>query len=74
MMKPKFQERYMENRNAIKIVQHNAVTKQELLNIINKTFPDNEVGNYGQVAQITTIEMDDMTRTQSICFGKILEV
>lgn len=73
-MKPKFQERYMENRNAIKIVQHNAVTKQELLNIINKTFPDNEVGNYGQVAQITTIEMDDMTRTQSICFGKILEV
>lgn len=64
----------MENRNAIKIVQHNAVTKQELLNIINKTFPDNEVGNYGQVAQITTIEMDDMTRTQSICFGKILEV
>lgn len=64
----------MENRNAIKIVQHNAVTKQELLNIINKTFPDNEVGNYGQVAQITTIEMDDMTRAQSICFEKILEV
>ena len=55
-------------------MQHNAVTKQELLNIINKTFPDNEVGNYGQIAQITTIEMDDMTRAQSICFGKILEV
>lgn len=26
----------MENRNAIKIVQHNAVTKQELLNIITE--------------------------------------
>lgn len=67
-------EKYMKNRNMIDRVQHNNVTKKELLELIDKAFPDEEVGNYGQIAQITTTEMTDGTKMQSICFGKIFEV
>ena len=64
----------MENRNVIDRVQHTNVTKKELIALIDKAFPDEEVGNHGQIAQITTTEMTDGTKMQSICFGKIFEV
>ena len=64
----------MEKRNVMESVQHTQLTKKEVLELINKTFPDEEVGNHGQIAQVTTTEMTDGTRMQSICFGKIFEV
>ena len=67
-------EKYIENRNVIDTVQHTHVTKKELLELIDKAFPDEEVGNYGQIAQITTTRMTDGAKMQSICFGKIFEV
>ena len=66
--------KYMEKRNVIGNVQHTQLTKKEILELIDKTFPDEEVGNHGQIAQITTTEMTDGTRMQSICFGKIFKV
>ena len=64
----------MENRNVIETVIHTALTKRELLELINKTFPDDEVGIYGQVAQVETTIMSDGTKMQSICFGKPLNI
>lgn len=64
----------MENRNVIETVNHAALTKRELLEVINKTFPDDEVGNHGQIAQVETTIMTDGTKMQSICFGKPLNI
>lgn len=66
--------KYTEKRNVIDKVQHNSLTKKELLELIDKTFPDEEVGNHGQIVQITTTEMTDGMKMQSVCFGKIFEV
>lgn len=64
----------MENRNVIDKVEHINLTKKDMLELINKTFPDEEVGNFGQIAQLTITEMTDGTKMQSICFGKIFDV
>lgn len=64
----------MENRNFIETVVHTALTKRELIELINKSFSDEEVGNHGQIAQLTTTIMSDGTEMQSVCFGKILKV
>ena len=64
----------MENRNVIETVVHIALTKRELIELINKSFPDEEVGNYGQIAQLITTTMSDGTKMQDVCFGKILKV
>jgi hypothetical protein len=64
----------MKNRNVIETVIHTALTKRELLEVINKTFPDDEVGNHGQIAQVETTIMTDGTKMQSICFGKQLNI
>ena len=50
------------------------VTKKELIDIINKNFPD----EYGNIAVITSCETTDYetnnkTITQSVLFGKKLE-
>lgn len=63
-----------ENRNVIKSVRGQHITKQGLVELINEMFPDDEVGKSGSIAQITTIEMTDGTINQSIVFGKILNV
>ena len=65
---------YMEKRNVIDSVQHTSLSKKELIELIRKTFPDEEVGYHGQVAQITTTTMTDGIKMQSVCFGKIFEV
>ena len=65
--------RKLENRNFIETVVHTALTKRELIESINKSFPDEEVGNNGQIAQLTTTIMSDGTKMQNICFGKILK-
>lgn len=65
--------RKMENRNVIETVVHTALTKRELIDLINESFPDEEVGNHGQIAQLTTTTMSDGTKMQNICFGKILK-
>lgn len=64
----------MKNRNIIDSVKHINLTKKDMLELINKTFPDEEVGNFGQIAQLTITEMTDGTKMQSICFGKIFDV
>ena len=64
----------MENRNIIETVVHTALTKRELIDLTNKSFPDEEVGNYGQIAQLSTTTMSDGTKMQNVCFGKILKV
>ena len=66
--------KYMEKRNVIDNVQHTQLTKKEILELIDKTFSDEEVGNHGQIAQVTTTEMSDGTKMQSICFGKMFKV
>ena len=64
----------MENRNVIEIVTNDKLTKRELIEVINKTFPDDEIGDKGIIAYISTTEMTDGTKMQTICFGKILEL
>ena len=59
----------MGNRNVIETVVHTALTKRELIDLINKSFPDEEVGNHGQIAQLS-----DGTKMQNVCFGKILKI
>lgn len=66
--------KYMEKRNVIDNISHTQLTKKEVLELIDKTFPDEEVGNHGQIAQVTTTEMSDGTKMQSICFGKMFKV
>jgi hypothetical protein len=66
--------KYMEKRNVIDNIQHTSLTKKEVLELIDKTFPDEEVGNHGQIAQVTTTEMSDGSKMQSICFGKMFKV
>ena len=64
----------MKNRNEIEIVPNDKLTKRELIDAINKTFPDDEIGDQGIIAYISTTEMTDGTKMQTICFGKILEL
>lgn len=64
----------MKNRNVIETVIHTALTKKELIELINKTFPDEEVGDYGQIAQVSTTTMSNGIKMQNVCFGKILEI
>nr|DAK87511.1 MAG TPA: hypothetical protein [Bacteriophage sp.]DAV23347.1 MAG TPA: hypothetical protein [Bacteriophage sp.]DAZ72104.1 MAG TPA: hypothetical protein [Caudoviricetes sp.] len=64
----------MKNRNEIEIVTNDKLTKRELIDAINKTFPDDEIGDQGIIAYISTTEMTDGTKMQTICFGKILEL
>lgn len=64
----------MKNRNVIESIQHTQLTKKQIIELINKAFPDAEVGIHGQVVQVTTTTMTDGTKMQSICFGKILDV
>lgn len=58
----------------LKIVTNDKLTKRELIDAINKTFPDDEIGDQGIIAYISTTEMTDGTKMQTICFGKILEL
>lgn len=64
----------MKNRNEIEIVTNDKLTKRELIDAINKTFPDDEIGDQGIIAYISTTEMTDGTKMQTIYFGKILEL
>lgn len=64
----------MKNRNEIEIVTNDKLTKRELIDAINKTFPYDEIGDQGIIAYISTTEMTDGTKMQTICFGKILEL
>ena len=63
-----------DKRDVIESVQNTALTKKKLFDLINKSFPDDEVGAFGQIAHITTTRMTDGTVMQTICFGKILDV
>ena len=63
-------ENYREKRNVIDNVQHTSLSKKELIELIRKTFPDEEVGYHGQVAQITTTTMTDGTKNAICLFRK----
>lgn len=69
---PQFLRGYLNE--LIETVVHMALTKRELIDLINKSFPDEEVGNHGQIAQLSTTTMSDGTKMQNVCFGKILKV
>lgn len=61
----------MENKvNMVKGATHGLVSKEDLIKAINKAFPDDDI----LIASVTTVEMTDGTKMQSICFGKILDV
>lgn len=64
----------MKNINAIDSIKHINLTKKDMLELINNNFLDEEVGDFGQIAQLTITEMTDGTKMQSICFGKIFDV
>ena len=64
----------MENSTVMDTVVQTALTKKELIDLNNKSFPDEEVGNHGQIAQLSTTTMSDGTKMQNVCFGKILKV
>ena len=51
------------------------LTKKDLIDLINKTFPDDS-DNIAVITQLTTrdYETGDKTITQSIVFGRLLEV
>lgn len=63
-----------DKRNVIESVQNTQLTKKKLINLINESFPDEEVGIYGQIAHVITTKMTDGTIMQSVSFGKILSV
>ena len=63
-----------DKRNVIESTQNTVLTKKKLFDLINKTFSDDEVGAFGQIAHVTTTRMTDGTIMQTICFGKILDV
>ena len=60
----------MKNRNEIEIVTNDKLTKRELIDAINKTFPDDEIGDQGIIVYISTTEMTDGTLMQSVCLVK----
>lgn len=60
----------MENRNVIETVVHTALTKRELIDLINKSFPDEEVGNHGQIAQLSTTTMSDGTKCRMFALAR----
>ena len=62
----------MENRNTLDSMIQYTVSKRELIDAIRRTFPDDEVGYDGKIAQVTITEMTNGTKMQSVCFGKIL--
>lgn len=64
----------MENKNIIEKITRTEVSKAEIIDLIKKTFPEEEVGYNGKIAYIVTTEMTDGTKMQSICFGKPLNV
>lgn len=45
------------------------ISKENLIKAINEAFPDDIL-----IASVSTVEMTDGTKTQSVCFGKILDV
>lgn len=61
-------------RNVIESIQNTHLTKRDLIDLINKSFSDDEVGTHGEVAHVITTRMTDGTIMQSVCFGKILSV
>ena len=61
----------MENKvNMVKCATHGLVSKEDLIKAINKAFPDDDI----LIASVTTVETTNGTKTQSVCFGKILDV
>lgn len=63
----------MHKRNVVESTISIKLTKADIIKLIEDNFPDEEVGIYGVVANITTTKMTDRTQHQSIMFGKILK-
>ena len=64
----------MNNRNVIECATSTQLTKEQLIDLIHKTFPDAEVGSHGKIVTVTTTELTDGRKMQTVCFGKFLEV
>lgn len=63
----------MLKRNVIETSTRREYSKQELIDEINRLFPDEEVGIHGSIATMTTTKMTDGTVSQSFMFGKLLD-
>lgn len=63
----------MKNRNVIETISRMDLTKKELIEMIERNFPDNEVGTHGTIAEITNTTMTDGTIMQGIMFGKVMK-
>jgi hypothetical protein len=61
-------------RNVIEELSSTLLTKKDLIDSINKNFPDDEIGTHGSIAQVLTVRMTNGTRSQSIIFGKLLKL
>lgn len=60
----------MENNiNMVKFATHDLISKENLIKAINEAFPDDIL-----IASVSTVEMTDGTKAQSVCFGKILDI
>ena len=63
-----------EQRNVIESISNVGMTKKEFIDLLNKEFPDEEVGTHGRIVQITTTRLTDGTVNQSVLLGKQLRV
>lgn len=64
----------MKERNVIETVVYTSLTKKEFIDLINKSFTEEETNCSDQIVQIITTVMTDGTMAQSIHFGKIFNV
>ena len=62
----------MDKRNVVESISHKNITKEDLFELINKAFPEDEISVSGLIGTITTTEMTDGTIMQSVTFGKVL--
>ena len=59
--------------NGIQKISQRSLRKEELIEAINKTFPDLEFDSE-TIAYVVTTTMADGTKMQSVCFGKLLDL
>lgn len=66
--------RLVDEKLTIDAVTTHTLTKQELLNAINRTFPDTQVYPTSKIAVVTETKLRDGTKKQQVSLGLWLEV
>ena len=65
--------RAVEEKLTIDSVTTQTFTKQELIEAINKTFPDTQVYPNSKIATLTETKLRDRTKMQTITLGLFLQ-